>query len=144
MIETLDKNINGSIYTVTQLPARRALKVKARLIKLFGPAMAQFFLSSDKKSDEGFVKAIEKLSLTIDENSFENICVELLNGVRKDGMELNAQLIDMEFAGDLASLYQVLWFVIEANYSSFFALIGIGSQSLPENKQSDATKKTFN
>lgn len=143
MIQTQDKIINGSTYTVTQLPARRALKMKARLIKLFGPSMAQFFLSSDKKSDDGFVKAIEKLSLTIDENSFEMVAVELLNGVRKDGVELNPQLIDMEFAGDFDSLYKVLWFVIEANYSNFFSLIGIGSQSLPENKQSDATKKTY-
>lgn len=143
MIQTQEKIINGSTYTVTQLPARRALKMKARLIKLFGPSMAQFFLSSDKKSDEGFVKAIEKLSLTIDENSFEAVLIELLNGVRKDGVELNAQLIDMEFAGDFESLYKVLWFVIEANYSSFFTLIGIGRQPVSENNQSDATKKTY-
>lgn len=143
MIQTIDKIINGSSYSVTQLPARRALKMKARLIKLFGPSMAQFFLSFDKKSDEGFVKAIEKLSLTIEENTFEAICVDLLVGVRKDGMELNPQLIDMEFAGDLESLYRVLWFVVEANYSNFFSLIGIGSQSTTEKEQSDATKKTY-
>ncbi len=143
MIETLDKTINGSNYSVTQLPARRALKMKARLIKLFGPSMAQFFMSAEKKSDQGFVNAIEKLSQTIDEHTFESICVELLTGVRKDGMELNPQLIDMEFAGDLSSLYQVMWFVIEANYANFFSLIGIGSQSLPETMQPDVTKKTY-
>ena len=149
MIETREKVIGGATYTVTQLPARRALRLKAKLIKSFGPALAQFFLAatSEKDADERnsqLVKAIEILSCNIDENSFEALVIEMLNGVRKNGLELTPPTIDLEFAGDMASLYQVLFFVIEVNYSNFLEIIGIGNQSPSDQPvPSPDTKKTF-
>jgi hypothetical protein len=151
-IQSLDKEINGSIYTVTQFPARRALKIKAKLIKIFGPIFAQVFLSIDtKKADKDqkndFIIAIEMLSNTLDPNEFENLIVELLQSSRKSGMELTTAIIDLEFAGDMSSLYKLIWFVIEVNFADFFALMGIGHlfEQHPESKQDKAeiTKKTF-
>lgn len=150
-IETRDKEINGSIYTVTQLPARRALRLKAKLIKVFGPVLAQFFVTvSDSKDDEStqknnIVKAVEMLGEHLDPNEFENLVVELLQGVRKGGMELTPAIIDLEFAGDMSSLYQVLWFVIEVNFSNFFELMGIGNkfQQYPEMPQASSTKRGY-
>lgn len=150
MIETKEKSIDGSTYSVTQLPARRAIRLKARLIKLFGPVLAQVFIAATEKGDEAqkkadLVRAIEILGDHIDENSFESLVVDLLNGVRKNGMELTPQTIDMEFAGDMAGLYQVMFFVIEVNFSNFFSMIGIGSPfqaELPTAHKED-TKKTF-
>ena len=137
MIETREKLIDGATYSVTQLPARRALKLKAKLIKLFGPVLAQFFITVTEKNGEDqkksdLVRAVEILGSSIDENSFESLVVELLNGVRKNGMELTPATIDIEFAGDMAGIYQVCLFVIEVNFSNFLALIGIGSQSNSE------------
>lgn len=48
MIETREKHINGSVYSCTQLPARRALRMKAKLLRIFGPALAQLFLPGGK------------------------------------------------------------------------------------------------
>lgn len=143
MIETREKIIDGSTYSVTQLPARRALRMKAKLIKIFGPVLAQLFVSATSKEagNMDFVKAIELLGSHIDENSFEQICMELLVGVRKDGMELQPATIDLEFAGDIAGLYKVLWFVIEVNYSNFFVFLGIGNDFLSQEQSQIVTTK---
>ncbi len=132
MIETREKIIEGSNYSVTQLPARKALRLKTKLIKCFGPMLAQLFLTvSDGESESdkkiSLVHAIEILSQSIDENTFENLVMELLQGVRKNGVELNQATFDLEFAGNFKELYLVLFFVIEVNFSSFFSLIGIGN-----------------
>lgn len=145
MIEVKEKMIDGETFTVTQLPARRAIRMKAKLMKIFGPALAHLFVSGDSKGkNNDFVGAFETLASNIDENVFEQICVELLAGVRKNGVELTPATIDLEFAGDMAGLYQVIWFVLEANYSNFFSMMGIGSQSIQQTiKQGQDTKKTY-
>lgn len=146
MIETQEKIIDGATYSVTQFPARRALRLKARLMKLFGPVLAQLFVAATSKTQDNndFVKAIEILGDHIDENTFESLCMELMVGVRKNGHELTPATIDLEFAGDIATLYQVLWFVIEVNFANFFSLIGIGSQFQADEPRHQAdTKKIF-
>ncbi|CDZ81863.1 hypothetical protein BN1013_02399 [Candidatus Rubidus massiliensis] len=154
MIETREKQIHGAVYSVTQLPARRALRLKAKLLRLFGPALAQLFLpgGSDASisglpfSKSEAVKAVESLMAQLDDRTFENLVLELCQGVRKDGMELTDSVIDIEFAGDLGTLMQVLWFVIDCNFGSFFGESGIGSlfeasPAMPQNRQPD-TRKT--
>ena len=133
----------------TQLPARRALRLKAKLIKILGPVIAQLYVAITEKSGKGddmrtnITKAIEMLAVNLNEIDFENTVVELLQGVRKNGVELIPAIIDLEFAGDMGTLYQVLWFVIDTNFSSFFSLLGTGSK-LPETQQlPPTTKKTF-
>lgn len=149
MITTLEKFIDGSNYTVTQFPARRAIRLKAKLIKLFGPVLAQVFLTTDTKTSDDqkksdLIKAVELLACSIDENQFENLAIELLASTRKNGVELTGPNIDLEFAGDMAALYQVMWFVVEANFSNFFSMMGIGSLfSTPNQTKTDDTKRTF-
>ena len=134
MIQTKEKTINGAKYSVTQMTARKALRMKAKLLRLFGPSLAQIFLPSKDKPMDGMafskdeaVKALQNLVCELQEDDFEKLCMELLVGVRKEGMELTEQIIDLEFAGDLASLFQVVWFVLEVNFASFFGESGIGS-----------------
>jgi len=145
MYQTLEKTINGSTYSLTQLPARRALKLKARLLKVFGPSLAQMvFASKDAFDQENVVKAMNLLVDHIDDATFEKLTVELLQGVRKQGVELTDSVIDSEFAGDLGTLFLVLWFVLEANYGSFFALSGIGNPfNAPEPQDKTDMKKTY-
>jgi len=148
MIQTKEKNIEGATYMVTQLPARRALKLKARLIKLFGPVFAQMYLttSAEKSEDQqkqDMVRAVQILASTIDENVFENLVLEIVNGVRKNGVELTPSVVDIEFAGDIGTLYQVVWFVLEVNFSNFFSMFGIGNQSEQAPIPKEDTRKTF-
>lgn len=173
MIETKEKEIGGAVYTVTQLPARRALKLKAKLLKLFGPALAQLLLLSqdteEKKPDEmsteelanqlamnpvdkyriadmrkgGMVKGVQLLVGNLDEKNFDELCVEILQGVRRDGAELRPETIDLHFAGKLSDLYAVIFFVIEVNYADFFGWGGIGNLSQGLKPQEQDTKKTY-
>lgn len=115
MIETKEKQIDGSTYLVTQMTARRALRMKAKLLKLFGTALAEIFLPSDDQPIEGLgfskqeaINAIQSLSCDLEEKVFESLLVELLSGVRKDNVELTEAIIDMEFAGKLQTLYKVV------------------------------------
>lgn len=175
MIETKEKTIGSSVYSVTQLPARRALKLKAKLLKLFGPALTQIFLTSqeteEKKPEEmtteelasqlsisavdkykigdmrkaSVVRGVQLLVQNLDEKTFDDLCLEVLQGVRKDNVELRPETIDMHFAGDLSSLYALIFFVLEVNYADFFGLIRTGGPSLSASaeQQEQDTKKTY-
>lgn len=165
MIETKEKEINGNVYSVTQLPARRALKLKAKLLKMFGAALTQLFLTAfnneSKEQEEeqenalvdnykvadmknsAFVKGIQLLVSNVDDKTFDELCLEILQGVRRNGAEMTSQLIDMSFAGKLTDLYLVMFFVLEVNFADFFAFSGIGSLSQATNPLSQDTKKTY-
>lgn len=148
MIETIEKEINGATYVVTQLPARRAIRLKAKLIKLFGPALAQMILQTSSEDESqnknSLVSAIESLAASLDPVEFENLIVEILQGCRKNGKELLPQIIDLEFAGDMESLYKLLMFILEVNYANFFSMLGIGNQFQDQiNPIPPVTKKTF-
>lgn len=133
MIETREKIIEGATYTVTQLPARRALKLKAKLIKTFGA----LFMGGDSVT-------FQQVCQSLDENQFEAICMEMIQGVRKNGVELTPATFDLEFAGDMAGVYKLLLFVIEVNYANFFSMVGIGLPSFSEDPTpSNVTRKTF-
>jgi len=133
MIETIETIIDGATYSVTQLPARRAIRLKAKLIKLLGP----LFIGGDSIN-------IQNLCQNLDENQFEALCMEMIQGVRKNNVELSPATFDLEFAGDMASLYKLLLFIVEVNYANFFSMLGIGLPSFQEQQTpNNATKKTF-
>lgn len=137
MIRTEQKVIDGSVYTATQFPARYALRLKAKLIKIFGSPLTQILFPEGKplenildyelKKDD-IVKAIPLLFENLDEKTFDSLIIEILSGVRKEGVELTANVIDLEFSGELHTLYKVIWFVIELNYGSFWKRGITGSQ----------------
>jgi len=133
MIETIEKIIDGDTYMVTQLPARRALRMKAKLLKVFG----SLFLGSGENS-------LKSMCMSLDENQFESLCMELIQGVRKNGVELVPATFDLEFAGDMGGLYKLIIFILETNYSNFFSLFNIGLPSFEEEQTNDhVTKKSF-
>ena len=122
MIETKEKEVGGSTYSVTQMPAIRALKVQARLLRLIGPSFAAMIASGD---DSSIPMAITLLTDKLDEKTFENLVLELTQGVRKDGIELTRSKIDLDFAGNLNELFRVLQFILEVNFADFFQEGGI-------------------
>lgn len=175
-VETKEKIIGLSNYSVTQLPARRALRLKARLIKMFGASATQLFLTAlepeEKKSDEmtpeelmeydrtspieryrihdlrksALVKGIQLLAQNLDENTFDSLCVELLQNVRRDGSEMTPQTIDIDFAGKLTELYSVILFMLEVNYADFFSKAqstGSQYQGYTDNQPAAESKKTY-
>jgi hypothetical protein len=129
MIETKEKTIDGRRVTVSQFPARKALTLKVKLIKLFGPSLAQLFGGPKKmslnSSIEEMAPAIEKLSATLEPEQFLDLVLEMLTMTRVDGREVVPNF-DMEFTGNLLFVYKIAWYVIEVNYGNFFGPNGIG------------------
>ena len=127
MISVKEKEIDGEKYAVTQMTARQALKMQAKLIKLLGPCVSEAVAVafSKEKKEDGLSKVIIALANQLDEKTFDGIVFELIQGVRKNGMELREGEINLEFAGALNTLFKVIGFVLEANYSDFLAEGGI-------------------
>lgn len=127
-IETKTKEINNETYSVTQLPARRALRLQAKLIKLFGPAAAEIFVAAGTNlstADHSLPKAISLLTNELDDKTFDSLVIEMLQGSRKNGEEITEKSIDLMFAGKLNDLFLLLAFVVEVNYGDFFQEGGI-------------------
>lgn len=139
MIETRETTINEEQYSCTQLPARRALRLQYKLIKLFGPGVSLVLRPDMSKgkmegatftigiNQQAIASAIMSITSQMDDAAFEGLIKEILQGVRKGGRELTDSFIDHEFAGDMGTLWKVVWFALGTNYDSFFGDRGFGS-----------------
>ena len=145
MIETKEKAIGQSNYMVTQMPAMRAVRMQARLLKLLGPSFAAMVASDASNPDSCLPAAVSMLVDKLDEKTFETLVLDLMQGVRKDGVELTKQSIDLDFAGRLNDLFLVMQFVLEVNFSDFFQEGGIIAELINSSNQSKVlpdSKKT--
>lgn len=140
MIETLEKEINGSTYSVTQLPARRALKLQAKLAKMLSPFLAEMLIAAES-TETSLSKAVQLLVSEIDDKTFDQFVMDMLPGVRKNNVELTPSTVDLEFAGNLNELFLVLKFVLEANFSDFFQESGIFKMLIPQSPSLVNSKK---
>src|SRR4051812_2624866 len=129
MIQSKERTIDGAAYQVTQFPARRALALQTRLLKLLGPSLATALGGiEDGRIDASVLSlALRQLGEKLDESATVDLVLQLLACTRKDGKEITEGVFDLEFAGQLDSLYKVLSFVLEVNFGGFFAKSGIGS-----------------
>lgn len=128
MIETKEKEINGVLYSVTQLPARRALRLQSKLVKLLGSSVANLFSEGSTNKDllKAFPKAVTALSNQLDEKSFDNLVNELVEyNLRIDGKEFNIRDFDLFFSGKLNDLFLLLAFILQVNFMDFFLTGGI-------------------
>jgi transcriptional accessory protein Tex/SPT6 len=146
-IIAVDKSIGGENYTITQMTARRALRMKARLFKLLGPAISEILAGGRGNFLDHLPKAAQILTSNMDDQNIEDIVLELLKDVRKNGREITPSVFDLEFAGCLDLLYRVIWEILEVNYKGFFEMCSIGglfqADSLQQDQDSDSTKKTY-
>lgn len=136
MIETKEKLIDGINYTVTQFAARRALRLKTRLLKLLAPsafsAAGSFkggnLLDVDLSSTV-ITQAIQALVDRMDADDCVNLILELLSSTRREGKEITEAHFDMVYAGNFGELFKALFFVLEVNFGSFFQGILTGKEA---------------
>lgn len=129
MIETKEKQIDGHTYAVTQFPGRRAFKIKTAILLKLGPALAVSLDGAVAKAGAdlniaSIASALEKITMSSDE--FLDLVLELISQTRRDGKEITPEVFDLEFAGNLQTVYKVAAFVLEANFGNFFGSGGIG------------------
>jgi hypothetical protein len=131
---TVTETINGREYTVTQLPAKRGLRLFNRLCRIFAPPAARAlgggagggelnlarFLGS---SLGGLSDALGMLFASLTEQEQEAILRELFEGGRykSDAGKLLPlwEGFDDAFAGRLADSYAVAAFALRVNFGSF-------------------------
>ena len=136
-IETRTKTIGEHEVSVTQFPARRAIKLKMRLINIFGPAIGELLGSVDKVKGSSVIDAnikgsslsagFAKLAGAVDPDLMVALMEQLFTSVRLDGREFSWEMADTEYAGDIGRLYEIAYFVLRVNFESFFDKGRIGT-----------------
>ena len=124
MIGSETKTIGDSTYTVRQLTATPAVTLLTRLTKLIGPSFGA--LSAGENVGEKVSSAVNLLASRLDEAEVSDIikkliaCVELETG-GESSVALSKVFESHFHGGNLSELFQLLGFVLEVNYSDFFA-----------------------
>jgi hypothetical protein len=135
-IETKKETIGGHEVAVTQFPARQAIKLKIKLARIFGPGLAELLgsatgegkaLSERDIPGSAFSSAFQRLAEAVDPDLFMSLIEEVLSSTRIDGHEVDWAVMDQNYAGDLGTLYRIVFFALRVNYSSFFEGGGIGN-----------------
>jgi hypothetical protein len=134
-MRTSDKStIDGLEFTTSMLPARRAARLGARLLRLSGPLLSK--LDGVKMSDDVSVLASAMISLfqTVDDDELESLQAEILCGTsvkitlpgkkKPDNVDLlDGDMIDLVFTGRLATMYKAMKFAVEVNFADFFDML---------------------
>ena len=141
------KTIDGIEFSVAPFMAVEALRLKAFLLRTFGPALGQMIgtlkhvltkkgeLAPDMQIDgDSLSKTIETLTSQLDEDSFVNLIKRMFANLVAKGKDQKTQKgfarqfdaahfdnsMNDVFSGRLFSIYPVLLLVLEANYPDFF------------------------
>lgn len=125
---TKSQTIDGTVFTVTQLPSMRSLKLMHRLMRVTGPAL--FKLAGGGKSvslkDVDLSAAGEAAQLffgSFSDNDLEALTREILDSATVDHEGRTIPLLpvfDLVMAGKVLTIFKLLWFALEVNYGDFF------------------------
>jgi hypothetical protein len=141
MVKTESTTIDGKNVRVVQLPARRALALKTKLIKLFGAPVARLIGSTPlsgvvsqlekQVNADTLVPAIEQLVGTLSPEHFFQLILECFASTTVESengehLGVSETSFDVLFSGNLPLMYKALWFTLKVNYADFFGERGIG------------------
>jgi hypothetical protein len=141
--------IEGVTFQVAPFMAVEGLRLKAHLVRTFGPAFGELLGGIDGQKigsigdislgSDGIARALEKLLEQLDEDKFEALVKRLLINVIaiwpeggksrsvSFGQDFEAAM-QLVFLGRLFSIYELIIFVLKVNYPDFFSKVvsGIG------------------
>jgi hypothetical protein len=141
--------IDGVTFQVAPFMAVEGLRLKARLVRAFGPAVGELLGGIDgtkvgsiadvNLGGSGIAKGLEKLLEQLDEDAFEALVKRLLANViavwKEGGKSRSVSFgqdfeaaMQLVFLGKLFSIYELIIFVLKVNYPDFFDKVagGIG------------------
>jgi hypothetical protein len=144
--------IDGVTFQVAPFMAVEGLRLKAHLVRTFGPALGEFLGGIDGQKigsiadinlgGAGFSRGLEKLLEQLSEDSFEALVRRLLANVIAtwtEGGKSRSILFGQDFTtamesvflGKLFSIYPLIIFVLKVNYPDFFDKVvsGIGRRT---------------
>lgn len=118
MIESTNKVIGGTEYTVRQLTATPAYTLLTKLTRIVGPAFGA--LSAGDSASSKISEAINVLASKLDETEVTVIVKQLVGCVDIDGTPLSKTFEAHFHGGNLSEMFKLLGFVLEVNYADFF------------------------
>jgi hypothetical protein len=144
--------IDGVTFQAAPFMAVEGLRLKAHLVRTFGPAIGELLGGIDAQKvgsiadinlgGNGIAKGMEKLFEQLDDDSFVNLVKRLLANViaiwNKDGKSHSVSFgqdfetaMELVFLGKLFSIYPLIIFVLKVNYPDFFDKVvsGIGRRT---------------
>lgn len=146
MYEPQVKKIEGMTFSVVPFSAMEAFRLKAYLVRLFGPALGRVLGSLDTSSmsiteanldGDKLGEAVGVLFETLSEDTFIAVIKWLLKRVTVEITESGKAVVltfgddrqfeaalDQAFQGRLFSIYPLLLFVLKVNYPDLFTLAG--------------------
>ena len=122
--ETFTTEINGHKYTYTQLPASKSLSLKYLLAGILGSAITDilpYIGSSKEEQTKAFGDAMVNIFSNNDPDKIVDIIKRIMEPAFKDGERIN---IDNHFTGETEEMYQVLMWILNKEYGSFFTGVG--------------------
>lgn len=129
-VETFNTEINGKQFSYTQMPASKSLLMKLRLMKILGPALPLigevFSLESDRDKFVVFTKIIERLMVRTQPEEVLQIFKDITELCFCDGKKA---LFDVVFTGNLEDLYELAFWVITKEYSSFLEKLDVPEEA---------------
>jgi hypothetical protein len=133
--------IDGVTFQAAPFTAVEGLRLKAHLVRTFGPALGELLggINSTKVGGiadinlggDGIAKGIEKLLEQLDEDKFVELVKRLLNNViaiwpeggKSRSIAFGADFdtaMQLVFLGRPFSIYELIIFVLKVNYPDFF------------------------
>jgi len=128
--ETIERDIDGEIYTFYQLGAIKSHNLLRRIGAILAPvlgALANNSGTSILDNDVDLKAVIEALFDKLTESEGEGIILSLLSQVHHNGVGnlKNKEIVDNHFKGRLPHMYKVVYAAFEEEYSGFFGDGGI-------------------
>jgi hypothetical protein len=143
--------IDGVTFQVAPFMAIEGLRLKAHLIRIFGPALGELLGGIDGKNvkniseinlgSNSLSSGLEKLFQQLDEDSFIALIKRLFSNViaiwNESGKSRSIAFgndfetaMQLVFLGKLFSIYELIIFVLKVNYPDFFDKVvkGIGER----------------
>jgi hypothetical protein len=144
--------IDGVTFQVAPFMAVEGLRLKAHLVRTFGPALGELLggiggtkvgsIADINLGGDSFAKGLEKLLEQLTEDGFEALVKRLLANViaiwPEGGKSRSVSFgqdfetaMQLVFLGRLFSIYELIIFVLKVNYPDFFSKVvgGIGRRT---------------
>jgi hypothetical protein len=128
-----ERLIDGSTFSVTQLPAMRGVKMLNRLFRVLGPPAARALggVNVAELASRGLAgldvgalaEAVPLLADRLTEAELEALVRELLETATIDGRPL-MPTFDLTMQGRVGTVLKLVGFALEVNYGSFFDVLG--------------------
>ncbi len=153
-LESQTKAIAGRQFEVFKLPPLDANDVLIEIVEVVGPALGKLADASTKAKKTSILDleldeievgdAIEFVAKSLTKERLRSLIGTMSKVSHCDGKRL-ADVFDIVFRGDLAAMYQWLFFAIEVNFGNFFdflrSAIGRGRAAVSQADQFQTTSE---